>query len=196
MRKKHSLEQRAKLTVTTVGVLVALVVAALPVGATVIDRGHYSGTDRFSYDDCGFRVKVRVEFSGVYRIREGKRQEDSAYFLMDNFSYRERHKNPETKDWFVIRGNGIFNETGAIHVEGSIFDFTSIEAGQPFVVEDSSGEIVFRDRGVIRRTIRFDTLGDDEPGGKEIALLAEEVKGPHPGFFVTDHCEVINDLIG
>jgi hypothetical protein len=195
MKQKHLFENRARLTVVAIGVLAALVVAAVPIGATVIDRGHYSDTDSFSYDDCGFLVEVSVEFSGVYRIREGKKKNSSAFFLMDNFSYKETHTNPETGEWLVIRGNGVFNETKAQRVEGTIFKFSSVLAGQPFVVEDSSGDVVLRDRGVIRQTILFDTEGDDEPGGTEIELLEEVIKGPHPGFFA-DYCEVITDLIG
>ena len=195
MEQKHLFENRVKLTVVALGVLAALVVAAVPVGATVIDRGRYSHTDSFSYDDCGFLVEVSVEFGGVFRIRQGKNKNSSAFFLMDNFYYREIHTNPETGEWLVMRGNGVFNETRAQRVEGTIFKFSSIEAGQPFVLEDSSGDVVLRDRGVIRRAILFDTEGDDEPGGTEIEILEEVVKGPHPGFFA-DHCDVIDDLIG
>lgn len=179
----------------SLAVLVVLFMGALPSGATVVDRGTYSGTESFSFDDCGFLVNVDVEFSGRYRIREGKHRNATAFFLLDNFSYTAVHTNPENGEWFLVRGNGVFNETKARRVEGSIFEFTSIEAGQPFVLEDSSGEIVLRDRGVIRRRILFDTEGDNEPGGTFIEILEEDVRGPHPGF-IADECEVITELIG
>src|ERR687891_27785 len=122
-----------------------------PVGATVVERGHYADTFAFSYDDCG--------------------------------------------EWFLVRGDGVFNETKATRIEGNIFEFVSVEAGQPFVVEDSDGNVIIRDRGVIRRRILFDTEGDDVPGGIDIEFLSAEVHGPHPGFF-TDFCDIVNDLIG
>lgn len=166
-----------------------------PVGATVVERGHYADTFAFSYDDCGPSVDVEGEFSGVFRIRQGKNQNETAFFLMDNFSYQEVHTNVDTGEWFLVRGDGVFNETKATRIEGNIFEFVSVEAGQPFVVEDSDGNVIIRDRGAIRRRILFDTEGDDVPGGIDIEFLSAEVHGPHPGFF-TDFCDIVNDLIG
>ncbi len=183
--------RRAQLLVTTVVILCV----ALPAGATVREKGRYSGVISFSYDDCGFPVEVSGEFSGHFRFREGKNRNKSAFFLMDNFSYSETHTNTDTGEWFLVRGNGVFNETKATRVEGTIFKFRSVEAGQPFVVEDSSGNVVLRDRGAIRRTILFDTEGDDEPGGTFLEFLDVDVSGPHPGFFA-DFCDIARDLIG
>lgn len=56
------------------------------------------------------------------------------------------------------------------HVEGTIFKFTFVETGQAFVVEDSDGGVVARNRGALRVTYLFDTLGDGEPGG--VSLVA------------------------
>jgi hypothetical protein len=180
----------------TLAAVAAMTVLSLePVGATVVERGHYADTFAFSYDDCGPSVDVEGEFSGVYRIREGKHQSATAFFLMDNFSYREVHTNVDTGESFLLRGNGVFNETKATSTEGNIFEFVSVEAGQPFVVEDSDGDVVIRDRGAIRRRILFDTEGDDVPGGIFIQFVSAEVHGPHPGFFI-DFCDIVNDLIG
>ena len=38
------------------------------------------------------------------------------------------------------------------HVEGSIFEATTIISGQSFRIRDMTGRIVSRDRGVIRET--------------------------------------------
>jgi hypothetical protein len=110
-------------------------------------------------------------------------------------SYREVHTNTETGEWFVVRGTRTFNEVKATRVEGTIFRFVAIEAGQPFVVENSAGKVVMRDRGVIRYTLLFDTRGDDVPGGDEVEFLGADVRGPHPGFDA-DFCEIASDLIG
>ena len=61
------------------------------------------------------------------------------------------------------------HETKATHVSGTIFEFTSVNAGQPFVVRDSDGNLILRDRGVIRQVIQVDTLGDVVPGGAFVA---------------------------
>ena len=81
----------------------------------------------------------------------------------------------------ITGGNGLFQDTRATRVEGTIFEFTSINAGQPFIVQDSHGNVIVRDRGVIRQVLEFDTLGDDVPGGEFVADVSFSVHGPHPG---------------
>jgi hypothetical protein len=61
-----------------------------------------------------------------------------------------------------------------------------------------TGAVVLRNRGVIRTTILFDTLGDDTPGGVTLEELDVSVAGPHPGFFMDEDgfCTLVQDLIG
>jgi hypothetical protein len=68
----------------------------------------------------------------------------------------------------------------AMHVSGT--SFTTIVAGQPILIRDMTGRVVSRDRGVIRETYLFDTLGDDTPGGLYLEQLGLLVSGPHPLF--------------
>jgi hypothetical protein len=169
--------------------------ATVPASATVVDTGRYAEDFAFGYADCGFPVDVAGRVAASYRIREGTGADDSAYFLRETFSFREVHTNGDSGKWFVLYGTGVFNEIGATQVEGSIFEFTSIDAGQPFVVENSSGEVVLRDRGLLRKRLLFDTSGDNEPGGTEIGYVGFEVAGPHPGLSA-DFCQLASDLIG
>ena len=173
----------------------ALIVGVSPAGAQIFEKGRFSEEFRFTYDDCGFEVSVVRTEQGRYRIRQGTGKTASAFFFQATFSYREVHTNTETGEWFVVRGRAVFNEVKARRVSGTIFKFVAIEAGQPFVVENSAGEVVMRDRGVIRYTILFDTQGDNVPGGVEIEFLGADVRGPHPGFDA-DFCEIASDLIG
>ena len=172
-----------------------MILTATPAGATVVERGHYSDSFSFSYDDCGFEVVVEGTASGHYRIRAGKGTTDTAFFLLDNFSYVETHTNADTGASLTIEGNGVFNEIKATPVEGNVFEFEAVEAGQPFTVYDSDGNLVLRDRGSLHHHILFDTGGDDVPGGEEIEYLGADVHGPHPGF-VLDFCEIVTPLIG
>jgi hypothetical protein len=53
------------------------------------------------------------------------------------------------------------------------------------------------DRGVIRHTFLFDTLGDSQPGGDFIVELSDDVHGPHPGFAEDfPFCEIAGRLTG
>jgi hypothetical protein len=94
-----------------------------------------------------------------------------------------------------LSGHALFWEVTARHVARDIWEFTAHETGQPFVVEDSEGNLVLRDRGRVTFRALFDTEGDGQPGG---ILLEDEVtgvSGPHPGLDI-DFCELASDLIG
>ena len=83
-------------------------------------------------------------------------------------------------------------------MDGNVYEFRTIEAGQPFVVRDGVGRVVLRDRGVIRHRLLFDTLGDGMPGGIELDDEIVGVGGPHPGFDQTEEefCAMVTSLIG
>lgn len=162
--------------------------------ATVIEQVHYSGAYSDSFDDCGFILDVEGEFYGQARIRADKGGQ--AFYAKDKFWYREILTNRDTGMWFVVRGNGLFNEVRATQVEGNVYEFVAVEAGQPFVIEDAAGTVVVRDRGVIRHTALFDTLGDGQPGGEFIDETSV-VHGPHPGFADDfPFCEIAASLTG
>ena len=169
--------------------LVALA-AALPAAATVIERGHYAGTDAWSYDDCGPEVGVTAEFGGVFRIRAGKGDAESAFFVADNYWYRETHVRGDGKT-AVIEGDGVYNELTAVNVSGSVFEFRTINAGKPFTMSDGEGNVLLRDRGVLEVTFLFDTLGDDTPGGVFVDLVDVSAHGQFPGL-EADLCEYWN----
>ena len=184
-----------KLAATAAAAAVLTVLAATSAGATVVDRGQYTNSYSFEYDDCGFDVLVEGTVSGHFRIRAGTGKTDTAFFLNDNNSYTETQTNADTGASLTISGNAVFNEIKATRVEGNIFEFEAVEAGQPFRVYDSAGNLVLRDRGSIHFHSLFDTEGDDVPGGILIEDLSADVHGPHPGFD-TDFCEIITPLIG
>ena len=168
----------------------ALVVAAVmgllaawvgPAAGTVVNRGHYADTDAFSFVDCGgITFDVASTFSGQFRIKATKDPE--AFLVRDTFQFRDVITNRATGKWFVLRGIVNFHEIKYRHVSGTIYEFTANETGQPFVIEDSSGRVVVRDRGNIRRSALFDTRGDGQPGADFIVETHVSVRGPHPAF--------------
>jgi hypothetical protein len=189
------MKKSAVACLAALAVIALLVLGASPAAATVVESGFYSDTDSFSFDDCGFTLDVESEFSGHFVVRADKGGQ--AFYGKDNFSYRDVYTNPETGGWFVVRGNALFSEIKATQVSGNIYEFVAIEAGQPFVIEDSAGNVIVRDRGVIRHTALLDTLGDGEPGAEFIEETHTSVRGPHPGFAEDfPFCEIAAELTG
>jgi hypothetical protein len=171
-----------------------MIVGGSQAGATVVDRGFYEDSYEFSYDDCGFEVAVEGTATGHFLIRAGKGSSDRAFFINDNFSYTETHTNVETGASITLTGNAIFHEIKATHLEGNLFQFQAVEAGQPVRIFDSDGSVVARDRGSIFHRAVFDVGDDDEPGAELVEDLEPSVHGPHPVF--DDFCGIVATLIG
>jgi hypothetical protein len=180
--------------------VLALAVLALAPSAHAEVILHEKFADSFSddFELCGIPVHTEFEFSGVTHLRVGTGDQDSAFFLLLRIRTTETITNPANGEFLVIEGDSLQHNTKATPVGGSVFRFTSIEAGQPFVLRDMTGAVLLRDRGVIRTTILFDTLGDDTPGGVTLEELDVSVAGPHPGFFMDEDgfCALVQDLIG
>jgi hypothetical protein len=174
----------------------ALVAASVAASAQATVRERFREVAEWSFvEDCGFPVRVTGSGTSLFIIREGKNKDEGAFPVLNRFEYNETWTNVITGRWFVIRGNVLFNEVEATHVEGSIFQFRFVEAGQPFVVEDSDGRIVERNTGSVHGTFLFDTQGDDQPGGEWITEVVFRVAGPHPA--LDKHpCDYAVELIG
>lgn len=183
---------RRMLTVLVTGVALLLGTASLAL-ASIVDRIHYSFTDSFTDEACGIEVEVELEGRGVFMVRQDK-PGSPAFFASNNYSFREVVTNPQTGQWIVVTRKGNFREVKATHVDGDVYLFRAHESGQPFVIEDSSGRVVYRERGLLVYEILFDTLGDDEPGGEELNFDLVAVRG-FPGA-VDDVCPIVQDLLG
>jgi hypothetical protein len=181
-----------RIALAAAGALTVLLAAPAP--ATVVDQDRFVDEPyAFSYD-CGFPVEVSGVATGHFRLREGKGDDAGAFFSLDRMSFREIHTNPLTGAWFSVSGHFASNEITATRVDGSLFEFRTIKAGQPAVIEDAAGNLVARDRGVIRSTILFDTGGDDDPGGSFVDLVDLDLNGPHASF--GNRCAIATELIG
>jgi hypothetical protein len=179
----------------TLGIAAAITtVAAAGAQATVVEKGRLVDEPYgFAYD-CGFPVQVAGIGSGNFRLREGSGDDATAFFSLDRISFREIHTNPQTGKWFSLTGHFANNEVSATRVEGSLFEFRIVKAGPVATIEDSDGNLVSRDRGVVRRTILFDTGGDEEVGGTFVALVDLDLAGPHESFGRL--CDIATELIG
>jgi hypothetical protein len=167
------------------GVVLAVVVSGLAVvpaaNATMFEQFRFVD-DPYAFEEtiCGIDVQGEGTAAGAGRNRTGKGKLASAFFAHVNFAYSET--------WTA--DNGQF-----VTVTGKSNNNEVKEAGQPFRLYDSEGNLLLRDRGVIRSTFDFDTLGDDEPGAELVQDVELSVRGPHPGFEDETLCPVLVPLL-
>ncbi len=194
MTASASRKSRAKWLVPALAVMAVLAFGGPPATATVIDQQKYSGTDSFTNSDCpGLVLDGESEFHGTFQLRVDPTGQ--AFLEHNKYWFREVITNPETGKWFVVSGNGLFKQIKATQVAGTIYEYVAIDAGQPFTIEDSAGKVIVRERGVVRITILFDTLGDFQPGGVFLGETDVVFHGPHAGpADLASFCEIAEDL--
>ena len=181
------------------GVALAVVVSGLAVvpaaHATMIDQFRFVD-DPYAFDEtiCGIDVQGEGTATGAGRNRTGKGKLASAFFAHVNFAYSETWT-ADNGQFVTVTGKSNNNEVKAVPLGDNVFRFTDTQAGQPFRLYDSEGNLLLRDRGVIRSTFDFDTLGDDEPGGELVQDVELSVRGPHPGFEDETLCPVLVPLL-
>jgi hypothetical protein len=186
-------------TFRLLGLLLAVAVTAVAVlpaaQAAIFDRDRFVDVPySFEEEICGIEVQIEGTVSGTSTLRTGKGKLATAFFEHTNFAYSETWTAANGR-FVTVTGNANFNEVKAVPLGGNLFRFTAIEAGQPFRLYDSQGNLLLRDRGGIRFSTIFDTLGDATPGGVVVEELEPSVRGPHPGFFDETLCPVLVPLL-
>jgi hypothetical protein len=174
--------------------VVALLALALagPAQAAPLEREHYSGTDTFDFDDCGFAIHDVVEFEGVFMLK-APRADGAPPYYFDNYNNVETlTANGRT---LTISHSGLYKDLRITQVSGTIYQFTAIETGQPFVIRDGAGNVLMRDRGALFTTFQVDTMGDTDLDNDVFidgswSLLRDA--GSHPGFYF-DFCAFMTD---
>lgn len=197
MNRQTEHSPRRYMRAGVVGAILAAAAALAPAtSAAPLEREHYSFTDSFTIDDCGFVVRVDLVGHGLFMLQQGRAGDPTPY-LFDNYDVLETLTNVETGAWVTISHNGLYKDLRITNVEGTVYDFVSIEAGQPFVVRDSEGNVVMRDRGNLVRSFTIDTKGDSDLDNDEFieGSFSWVDHGRHPGFTL-DFCTSLSDLIG
>ena len=183
----HAVKRRLVPVVT----LLALALAG-PVQAAPIEYEHYSGTDSFDFDDCGFTIHNDVTYEGTFMLK-APRDDGAPPYWFDNYEAHETlTANGRT---LTVDHQGLYKDLRITLVEGTIYQFVAMEAGQPFVVRTSDGDVLLRDRGLLKTTFQVDTQGDTDPDNDEFiegswSILADN--GRHPGFYI-DFCDELED---
>ena len=116
-------------------------------------------------------------------------KEPDALFYRERFSFREVWTNPDTGAWIVFSGAWLGADVTAKRVEDNVYEYTIIQAGRPFVVEDSTGSVIAHERGVLRFHVLFDT-----ERGTSSTSSAWTSAAPTPAS--TRICRYAADLIG
>jgi hypothetical protein len=199
MTNSTRLVRGARRCVATAGVLALVLIAgALPARAEVINHQRFADSFSDDFELCGIPVHSDGQESGFFHQRVGTGDLDTLYFAHINVTTAETITNPTNGKFLVIESHEAIQDVQATRVEGSIFRSTQVSAGQPFVLKDMTGAIVLHNRGAVRGTILFDTLGDDTPGGVVLEVIDVRISGPHPELDMDEDafCAVVQDLIG
>jgi hypothetical protein len=91
-------------------------------------------------------------FSGLFIIKRDRPgvDDDDAPYLLDNYRFENVFTNAATGAWFTISGNGMSKDLHIERVSGTVVSIEFMKVGQPIVVRDMNGELIFRDRGHLR----------------------------------------------
>lgn len=192
--------RRHRAATARIASLVAIVGLVLPIAggaatAAGTQRERYHISDAFSYDDCGLQIDATYEASGLYLLKNDGRE-------MDNYSWRLVETNSANGKWFERSGNAMSADITAVHVEGTIYRFRTIEAGRSITFRDMNGTRLFSDHGMYAITYLLDTKGDADPSNDEVVDGSLELtadRGHHEaGAYFADHdwCEFVTGLIG
>jgi hypothetical protein len=177
---------------------------AVPAQAEIYENIREAGSFSEDFEECGKQLRSDVVFSASSLTRTGKHDLDTAFFGHFQVDFVDTITNLANGKFYTIEGHVLNKDVKAIAQGGTLFVFDTIEVGRPFTVTDMSGETRIRERGQLRFTYLFDTLGNDGPdgtpvpGGITLEDLDVKVAGPHAGFEMTEEewCQLQDDMIG
>jgi predicted esterase len=168
--------------------LITMTLTAGSASATVVDRERvFNNPYEFTAWDCGYPMQVEGLDTHFIHVRQDPHNPDNTFFTI-NYSWRETWTAADGRS-FGLSGNGMFKNVQAKRLGASLYSFTDHETGQPFVITDSSGRVISRDRGNVTSSYTFDF----DTG--EFNFLGNQVHGPHPMFGV-DLCKRVAPLTG
>ena len=172
----------------TAAIVITMTLTAGSASATVGERERvFKNPYEFTAWDCGYPMQVVGVETHFIHVRTDRRVDGNVFFT-NNYSWRETWTAADGRS-FTISGNGIFKDVQAKSLGGSLYQFAFHENGQPFVLKDSSGKVISRDRGNLTGSYTFDF------GTGEFNFLGNKLHGPHPMFDV-DLCKAVEPLTG
>ena len=178
---------------------------AVPAQAEIYSNERFSESGSDDFEECGLQLHSEFEATGRDLTRTGKHASDTAFFGHFQIDAVETVTNTANGKFYTFELRNLIHDTKAVpQEEEHVFVFDTIEVGQPVTVRDMTGEIRVRDRGQVRYTYSFDTLGNDgedgnpAPGGEILEDLDLKLAGPHPQFVMSEEewCGLVVNMIG
>jgi hypothetical protein len=173
-----------------------ILVCVAPASADVIERERFSEPISQDYEWCGLAVHEEGSLTVTVHLRVGTGELESEFFQHLTYKLATTITNTANGRFMTVVAHEVIQDVKATHLEGTLFLETVLDAGQPWVIRDMNGDLVLRDRGVVRVSWIFDTLGDDMPGGQVVEVLSDDARGPHPSWNEEEFCAIIRDTIG
>jgi dienelactone hydrolase len=167
--------------------LVAMVWTSTSAQATIGDRYRVTNPYDFVNWDCGYPMRVIGVESDQVLVRTDKNL-DGNVFVTNNYEFHETWTASDGR-WFSVAANALAKDVEAKPLGGTLYEFTFHESGQPYTITDSSGAVVYRDRGNLSFHYTID-LADGT-----FNFLGVRVSGPHP-VFDAGACKAVAPLTG
>lgn len=164
--------RRGRWAAGVAGALLTMTLGVAPASATVTDHFRFSQPYGFTSWDCGYELDVAGSESHVVVIRADQSL-DGYLFFTDNYAWRETWTAPDGR-WFALAANGVAKDVKAKSLGGTLYEFTFHNSGSPLSVIDSSGRVVYRDRG----NFSVDYTIDVATGA--FNFVGARFSGPHP----------------
>ena len=178
---------RRRASVACFVALMLMTFGIAPANATMSERFKFGGDYEFVAWDCGYPMTVAGVDAHNVLIRTDKKL-DGNVFYMEEYRFDEVWTAADGRS-FTLSGNAVFKNFKAKSLGGSVYQFTENQPGQPITITDSSGTVVYRDRGNISFDFTID-IADDT-----FTPLGAKVSGPHP-LLDLDLCKAVEPLTG
>ena len=148
MNQHTDQSSRRLVRVAVVAAVLAAAALAPATSAAPLVREHYSGTDSWEDDGCGFTIHGEATFEGVFMLKQPL-TDGAPPYLFDNYSVIVTLMvNGRT---VTITNQALYKDLRITHVDGTVYQFVSIESGQPFVAVGDDGTVLFHYRGLSAR---------------------------------------------
>lgn len=173
------------------GALAAGVVGAPAAQAAIWGQFKIDNQFAASFDECGITVDYTWKGDGVQTVRTIP-DTDQAYLDANSMHTYETWTNPANGKWFSATSHLNFRETSGTHIEGDLWRFDHKTTIGNSTITSSDGTVLYRDSGLVRDYVIFDTLGDHQPGG---VVVGDGFISANGHFTSPDFCELVSSQL-